>query len=89
MTDQTLRDQLAEVEARAEALRRRIASESCATAGHNWRHVGGKNAGCERDCGCSIPVHQCTVCGDCDYGDNAWAVETRDECRRFRRTYHD
>lgn len=78
----SLRAELAEAEARAEHLRRRIGAEGCATAGHDWKHIGGCNAGCDRDCGCSVPVHECAVCGDCDYGDNHWADETRDSCAR-------
>lgn len=48
--------------------------------GHTWEHVGGKNAGCCDGCACSVPVHTCAVCGDCDYGDNEWASETRMKC---------
>ncbi len=84
---ETLRDQLAEAEAKAAHLRNRIAAEGCAVSGHDWRHVGGKNAGCEigNDCGCSVPVHECAVCGDCDYGDNPEAFET---IRRCAEAYH-
>lgn len=48
--------------------------------GHNWKHIGGKNAGCEPDCGCSVPVYQCTRCGDCDYGENEEAEKVRTFC---------
>jgi hypothetical protein len=41
---------------------------------------GGMNAGSGDGCGCSIPVNVCMRCGDCDYGDNAYAVTTREEC---------
>ena len=79
----TLRDDLAEVEARADAIRRKIAAEtSCAVRGHRWKHIGGKNAGCHKgiDCHCSIPVHACRDCGDCDYGHNAEADKTMRQC---------
>jgi len=79
-----LRDELAEAEARAEHLRRRIAAEGCAVAGHDWRMIGGKNAGCGQDCGCSVPVHECRVCGDCDYGENADADQTIGACASGR-----
>lgn len=80
----SLREELVEAEAKADHLRRRIAAEGCATAGHDWKHVGGKNAGCSRglDCGCSVPVHVCRVCGDSDYGDNDEANRTLVECER-------
>lgn len=49
-------------------------------AGHNMRHIGGCNAGCHEDCGCSVPVYACSLCGDCDYGDNNDADKTRADC---------
>jgi hypothetical protein len=60
----------------------------CRILGHRWRHKGGKNCGCEwrdEDGGistgsCSVPVYECEACGDCDYGDNAEAAETREVC---------
>lgn len=78
----SLREELAEVEARAAHLRNRIGAENCFTAGHDWRHVGGKNAGCDRgnDCGCSVPVHECLVCGDSDYGDTPEAAQIIRHC---------
>lgn len=58
---------------------------SCAEVGHSWRHIGGKNAGCEigNGCGCSVPVYECTRCHDCDYGDNTEAAQIRDQCREL------
>lgn len=53
----------------------------CAAVGHSWRHIGGCNAGCGEDCACSVPVHECTCCGDCDYGENAEAETVRFHCR--------
>jgi hypothetical protein len=48
-------------------------------AGHDWKMVGGCNCGCE-DGACSIPVYQCTRCGDFDYGDNEEAREIKLAC---------
>jgi hypothetical protein len=55
----------------------------CYSGNHPWRLIGGRNAGCSRgvnDCICSVPVHECTRCGACDYGDNAEADQVRAEC---------
>lgn len=52
----------------------------CAREGHDWQSLGGRNAGCCRDCSCSIPVHECARCGDCDYGDNAEARAKIERC---------
>lgn len=50
-------------------------------AGHDMRHVGGCNAGCHDDlCSCSVPVHTCSRCSDCDYGQNDEAVQVRADC---------
>jgi hypothetical protein len=48
--------------------------------GHDWHSLGGCNAGCHDDCSCSVPVHLCRRCGDCDYGDNEDAEQVRQEC---------
>ena len=81
----SLRDELAEVEALAETLRRRIAAEtSCAVRGHRMKHIGGMNAGCDDQCSCSIPVHECLDCGDCDYGDNDESQQTMADCAEKR-----
>ena len=54
----------------------------CAILGHKWKHIGGRHCGCPgiNTHGCSVPVHECEVCGDCDYGDNADADEIKLEC---------
>lgn len=81
----TILDRLAEAEARVEAIRRELAVTACAEAGHAWRHVGGRNAGCSHlgdVCMCSVPVHVCDKCGDCDYGETREADETRGRCAR-------
>lgn len=49
-------------------------------AGHDWRILGGCNAGCHADCACSVPVNECGRCGDCDYGDNTEAEQVRVNC---------
>ncbi|EHK57725.1 hypothetical protein MAXJ12_08379 [Mesorhizobium alhagi CCNWXJ12-2] len=69
--------------ARAEVsrLEREAAAATCAEIGHSWKSIGGCNAACENiDCGCSVPVHECEVCGDCDYGQNAEADEVKRTC---------
>lgn len=75
-------DELAEAEGRVASIKQRIASEHCSVVGHDWASTGGKNAGCGRDCGCSVPVNVCRKCGDRDYGDNAEARETIRACRQ-------
>lgn len=87
MNPDPLRDQLAEAEARVKHLKRQIGAASCTEAGHDWKQIGGCNAGCDDDCACSVPVHECAVCGDCDYGDNAWADETRSQCAERSECY--
>lgn len=51
----------------------------CGVLGHRWVFAGSRNCGCGHDA-CSVPVHECEACGDCDYGDNADADETRERC---------
>lgn len=53
---------------------------NCQDGKHDWRSRGGANAGCSKDCCCSVPVHECGGCGDCDYGDNDDAREVIAEC---------
>lgn len=81
MADNTsdLLSQLAEAEARVAQLRRAVAQGPCREVGHDWQHIGGRNCGCG-DGGCSVPVHQCSKCGDCDYGDNPEAAATIAAC---------
>jgi hypothetical protein len=52
----------------------------CAVLGHKWDFSGGANCGCPGGGSCSIPVHECGACGDCDYGDNDDAMEIRASC---------
>lgn len=81
MTD--LQRHIDEAEAQVAALKRQIAAAPCAEVGHQWKHVGGCWCGCD-DGGCSVPVHECTACGDYDYGENAEAERTRAECGERR-----
>lgn len=53
-------------------------------AGHAWRSMGGCNAGCSKNCCCSVPVKFCERCDDCDYGDNVEAEVVRQECAMSR-----
>lgn len=58
---------------------------TCEARGHDWVSIGGCNAGCEVDwCCCSIPVHECSRCGDCDYGENEEAQKTKRRCAERR-----
>lgn len=79
-----LREEIAEAEARLARLKQQEAAATCAEVGHRWKHIGGRNAGCGDACDCSVPVHQCEVCGDCDYGDNAEGTATIAACAELR-----
>lgn len=48
--------------------------------GHDWRSIGGCNAGCAEWCCCSVPVNECSRCRDCDYGENEEADRIRATC---------
>ena len=61
-------------------LERAIAGAPCSEVGHRWKSLGGCNCGCHEDACCSVPVLECEVCGDCDYGENEWATKQRKEC---------
>lgn len=56
----------------------------CAILGHRWVSTGGCNCGCHEDAVCSVPVHECEVCGDCDYGDNDEANDKRQRCQKAK-----
>jgi hypothetical protein len=73
-------EKLTEIEAQAAQIRREIAQGPCREYGHSWKFLGGANAGCGLYCSCSVSVHQCEKCGDCDYGENAEAEEVRRQC---------
>jgi len=52
----------------------------CRENGHVWKSLGGANAGCCRDCQCSVAVNHCIVCGDCDYGETPENAEIIKNC---------
>lgn len=73
---------LADAKAQVAHLERLVAaSTTCVDLGHDWRFIGGTWCGCHRDACCSVSVHECARCGDCDYGDNDAAVETKAACQ--------
>ena len=84
MSGEALGEEIRRAEAHVEALKRRAAMATCAEMGeHDWKFIGGCNAGCHDDCslcGCSVPVHQCARCGDCDYGENSEAESIIANC---------
>lgn len=59
---------------------------ACAQGDHRWKRIGG--CACCCDLGdnihgeCSLPVHECEECGDCDYGDNADSAKIKAECKK-------
>lgn len=75
-----LYEELAQTEAKVEALRKQIAQGPCKEFGHTWVFYGGRNAGCSNACQCSIPVNICSKCAECDYGDNKEAIQIREDC---------
>jgi hypothetical protein len=75
-----LQNQLEAARAEVARLEREARQATCRELGrHDWRLRGGRWCGCE-DGGCSIPVHECSRCGDCDYGQNAEADEIKTQC---------
>lgn len=76
-----LAERIEDARAEVRRLERLAASATCADLGHAWHSLGGCNAGCDDDCRCSVPVNECTRCGDCDYGDNIVADEVRASCK--------
>ena len=80
--------ELEQAEARVSQLRQQISHSTCAEVGHDWKLMGGRMAVCSRggDCVCSIPVCECTKCGECDYGDSVEASEIIASCEL---TYRD
>ncbi len=68
-----LQDEIEAAEAHLARLKRQSAGATCAVAGHRWKFRGGANAGCHKECCCSVPVRECEVCEDSDYGDPARA----------------
>lgn len=79
-----LAEQLEAAKAEVARLERIAATATCRELGCDMQSVGGACAGCHRDCCCSVPVHKCTRCGDCDYGENAEADQVRADCKLKR-----
>lgn len=80
-----LAEQIEAARAVLEHLERQASAATCAELGrHDWQSIGGCNAGCDKDCACSIPVLECSRCKDCDYGENDEAAEVRRDCAEFR-----
>lgn len=77
-------ERLAEAEAEVARIKREIANGPCRQYGHSWKLLGGRNAGCGKDCRCSVSVYSCKKCGDSDYGDNAEASLVIAECGERR-----
>lgn len=85
-----LAEELRRAEARVEVLKRQTAFATCVELGeHDWQLIGGRNAGCHDDCSlcrCSVPVHECSRCGDCDYGENPEAETIVSHCLAMQAT---
>jgi hypothetical protein len=79
-----LAEELEAARAEVARLERIAATATCREMGCDMKHAGGKNCGCEGVRGCSVPVYVCTRCGDCDYGDNQEALDTRADCARWK-----
>lgn len=76
---ETITDRLEAAKAEVARIEREIAAAPCKEVGHRWKSIGGANCGCKGG-NCSVPVYECTVCKDCDYGENAEAAEKRKAC---------
>ena len=55
----------------------------CRANRHNWKLIGGRQAGCNKDCTCSVPVYECADCGDCDYGCNTEGIAIIEQCAKL------
>lgn len=81
-----LGEALDRAKAEVERLERAVKQATCAEVGrHTWVLMGGRNCGCVdqdgRGCGsCSVPVYECSVCKDCDYGENDEARQIIEQC---------
>lgn len=80
-----LAEQLDDARARVALLERQARGATCVQLGAcDMKHKGGRNAGCAEWCSCSVPVYECTRCGDCDYGYNDEAKRTVAACKDNR-----
>lgn len=75
-----LTEALERAQAEVDRLKRAIAGAPCSEVGHRWVFMGGANCGCFAGACCSVDVHECEVCGDCDYGDTPEMDERRTQC---------
>jgi hypothetical protein len=79
VTLEPLAKQIADAKAEVARLERIAQTATCSDLGHDWKSMGGANCGCDEG-HCSVPVHECSRCGDCDYGENEWAGRQREAC---------
>jgi hypothetical protein len=82
-----LTQQLEDARAEVARLERIAATATCRELGCDMQSVGGCCASCDDEaglCSCSVPVHKCTRCGDCDYGENEAADQIRADCKLKR-----
>ena len=84
-----LTEQIEAARAELTRLERLAESATCAELGHDWVSLGGCNCGCHEDASCSVPVLECSRCGDCDYGENDEAAETRRLCQETHPERHE
>lgn len=70
---------LEDAEAKVAHIKRVLAGAPCREVGHRWVFHGGCACNCPGG-GCSFPVHECSHCGDCDYGENEEAGAIRQSC---------
>lgn len=83
----SLSDQLEAARAHVAHLERIAATATCRELGCDMKSIGGCCASCDGEhglCSCSVPVHTCTRCGDCDYGENEQAEQIRADCKLTR-----
>jgi hypothetical protein len=52
----------------------------CNVLSHKWMFIGGASRTLSDGGYCSVPVHKCEFCGDCDYGENDEARQIIAEC---------
>jgi hypothetical protein len=79
-----LADQIEQARDALARLERQAAGATCDELGHDWHSLGGCNCGCHEDACCSVPVHECSRCKDCDYGQNSEADHIRATCELRR-----
>ena len=79
-TNLSLKEKLEDARSEVARLERAMRSANCIEAGHDWTSIGGANAGCNQDCGCSVPVFECRRCGASDYGVNEQARAVITDC---------